>query len=239
MKPGPFTHCVFDAYGTLFDVHSAVGRYREVLGEKADPVSILWRTKQLEYTWLRSLMRQHVDFWQITSDALEYAFSAHEIINPELQNRLLQAYHQLDCYPEVPETLKWLKDQGFGTAILSNGSPKMLASGVNNLGLEKLIGSVLSVEEVGVFKPDPRVYQLAVEQLKTEAAISSSSLPMPGMSADRPTSASKPSGSTVSARNRNASPVSICLKSNDWTRFWSGLISSLPFFPAPSGLHLP
>ena len=84
MKPGPFTHCVFDAYGTLFDVHSAVGRYREVLGEKADPVSILWRTKQLEYTWLRSLMRQHVDFWQITSDALEYAFSAHEIINPEL-----------------------------------------------------------------------------------------------------------------------------------------------------------
>ncbi|MCH2299807.1 MAG: HAD-IA family hydrolase [SAR324 cluster bacterium] len=75
MKPDPFTHCVFDAYGTLFDVHSAVGRYREVLGEKADPVSILWRTKQLEYTWLRSLMRQHVDFWQITSDALEYAFS--------------------------------------------------------------------------------------------------------------------------------------------------------------------
>ena len=147
MKPGPFTHCVFDAYGTLFDVHSAVGRYREVLGEKADPVSILWRTKQLEYTWLRSLMRQHVDFWQITSDALEYTFSAHEIINPELQNQLLQAYHQLDCYPEVPETLKWLKDRGFGTAILSNGSPKMLASGVNNSGLEKLIDSVLSVEE--------------------------------------------------------------------------------------------
>ena len=169
MKPGTFTHCVFDAYGTLFDVHSAVGRYREVLGEKADPVSILWRTKQLEYTWLRSLMRQHVDFWQITSDALEYAFSAHEIINPELQNQLLQAYHQLDCYPEVPETLKLLKDLGFGTAVLSNGSPKMLASGVNNSGLEKLIDSVLSVEEVGVFKPDPRVYQLAVEQLKTEA----------------------------------------------------------------------
>ena len=179
MKPDPFTHCVFDAYGTLFDVHSAVGRYREVLGEKADPVSILWRTKQLEYTWLRSLMRQHVDFWQITSDALEYAFSAHEIINPELQNQLLQAYHQLDCYPEVPETLKWLKDRGYGTAILSNGSPKMLASGVNNSGLEKLIDSVLSVEEVGVFKPDPRVYQLAVEQLKIEAVKSSSSLPMP------------------------------------------------------------
>ena len=106
---------------------------------------------------------------EITSDALEYAFSAHEIINPELQNQLLQAYHQLDCYPEVPETLKWLKDRGFGAAILSNGSSKMLASGVNNSGLEKLIDSVLSVEEVGVFKPDPRVYQLAVEQLKTEA----------------------------------------------------------------------
>ena len=226
MKPGPFTHCVFDAYGTLFDVHSAVGRYREVLGEKADPVSILWRTKQLEYTWLRSLMRQHVDFWQITSDALEYAFSAHEINNPELQNQLLQAYHQLDCYPEVPETLKWLKDRGFGTAILSNGSPKMLASGVNNSGLQNLIDSVLSVEEVGVFKPDPRVYQLAVEQLKTEAGkilfFSSNAWDVCGSA----TSASKPSGSTVSARNRNASPVSTCSKSNALTRFWSGLTTT-------------
>ena len=226
MKPGPFTHCVFDAYGTLFDVHSAVGRHREVLGEKADPVSILWRTKQLEYTWLRSLMRQHVDFWQITSDALEYTFSAHEIINPELQNQLLQAYHQLDCYPEVPETLKWLKDRGYGTAILSNGSPKMLASGVNNSGLEKLIDSVLSVEEVGVFKPDPGSTNLPSNNSKPKQAKSSSSLPMPGTSADRPTSASKPSGSTVSARNRNASPVSTCLKSNDWTRFWSGLTTT-------------
>ena len=92
MKTGPFAHCVFDAYGTLFDVHSAVGRYREVLGEKADPVSILWRTTQLEYTWLRSLMRQHVDFWQITTDALDYAFSTQEIENPELQGQLLRDY---------------------------------------------------------------------------------------------------------------------------------------------------
>ena len=114
-------------------------------------------------------MRQHVDSWQITNDALVYAFSAHEIINPKLQNQLFQAYHQLDCYPEVPETLKWIKDRGFGTAILSNRSHKMLASGVNNSGLEKLIDSVLSVEEVEVFKPDPRVYQLAVEQIKIEA----------------------------------------------------------------------
>ena len=227
MKPGRLTHCVFDAYGTLFDVHSAVGRYREVLREKADPVSILWRTKQLEYTWLRSLMRQHVDFWQITSDALEYAFSAHEIINPELQNQLLQAYHKLDCYPEVPETLKWLKDRGYGTAILSNGSPKMLASGVNNSGLEKLIDSVLSVEEVGVFKPDPRVYQLAVEQHKKPKPVkSSSSHPTPGTSSDRPTSDSKPSGSTISARNRNASPVGTCLKSNALTKFSSGLTTT-------------
>ena len=239
MKPGPFSHCVFDAYGTLFDVHSAVGRYREVLGEKADPVSILWRTKQLEYTWLRSLMRQHVDFWRITSDALEFAFSAHEIINPELQNQLLQAYHQLDCYPEVPETLKWLKDRGYGTAILSNGSPKMLASGVNNSGLEKLLNSVLSVEEVGSSNPIQGSTNLPSNNSKPKQVKSFSSLPTLGMSADRPTSASKPSGSTVSARNRNASPVSTCSKSNALTRFWSGLISSLPFFPAPSGLHLP
>ncbi|MEE3122978.1 MAG: haloacid dehalogenase type II, partial [SAR324 cluster bacterium] len=168
MKPAPFTHCVFDAYGTLFDVHSAVGRYRESLGEKADAVSVLWRSKQLEYTWLRSLMRQHVDFWQITTDALDYAFSTQEIENPELQGQLLQAYHRLDCYPEVPETLQSLKDRGYGTAILSNGSPEMLSSGVRNSRLGDLLDAVLSVEDVGVFKPDPRVYQLAVERLQTE-----------------------------------------------------------------------
>ena len=168
MKPAPFTHCVFDAYGTLFDVHSAVGRYRESLGEKADAVSVLWRSKQLEYTWLRSLMRQHVDFWQITTDALDYAFSTQEIENPELQGQLLQAYHRLDCYPEVPETLQFLKDRGYGTAILSNGSPEMLSSGVRNSRLGDLLDAVLSVEDVGVFKPDPRVYQLAVERLQTE-----------------------------------------------------------------------
>ena len=169
MKPAPFTHCVFDAYGTLFDVHSAVGRYRESLCEKADAVSVLWRSKQLEYTWLRSLMRQHVDFWQITTDALDYAFSTQEIENPELQGQLLQAYHRLDCYPEVPETLQFLKDRGYGTAILSNGSPEMLSSGVRNSRLGDLLDAVLSVEDVGVFKPDPRVYQLAVERLQTEA----------------------------------------------------------------------
>ena len=168
MKPAPFTHCVFDAYGTLFDVHSAVGRYRDSLGEKADAVSVLWRSKQLEYTWLRSLMRQHVDFWQITTDALDYAFSTQEIENPELQGQLLQAYHRLDCYPEVPETLQFLKDRGYGTAILSNGSPEMLSSGVRNSRLEDLLDAVFSVEDVGVFKPDPRVYQLAVERLQTE-----------------------------------------------------------------------
>ena len=127
MKPTPFTHCVFEAYGTLFDVHSAVGRYREILGDKADPVSALWRSKQLEYTWLRSLMHEHVDFWQITTDALDYAFSTHEIENPKLQDQLLEAYHHLDCYPEVSETLKSLKNRGYGTGILSNGSPEMLS----------------------------------------------------------------------------------------------------------------
>jgi len=162
-------HCVFDAYGTLFDVHSAAGRYQTELGEQAGAVSQTWRTKQLEYTWLRSLMRRHVDFWQVTQDALDYALDAHGVENPELHDKLLQAYHELACYPEVPETLRRLRQRGRGTAILSNGTAEMLASGVRNSKLDDLLDTVLSVEEVGIFKPDPRVYQLAVERIGVQA----------------------------------------------------------------------
>jgi len=158
--------CVFDAYGTLFDVHSAVGKHRQRLGAVADAVSLLWRTKQLEYTWLRSLMGRHADFWQVTQEALEYAFDRHQLDDPGLRQDLMDAYLQLDCYPEVPAALATLKERGFRLAILSNGTPAMLAAAVKNSGIQDLIEANFSVEAVGIFKPDPRVYQLAVDGLK-------------------------------------------------------------------------
>ena len=157
--------CVFDAYGTLFDVHSAVGKHRQRLGDIADQVSALWRTKQLEYTWLRSLMGRHADFWQVTQDALDFAFDMHEVKDADLRKDLIEAYLNLDCYPEVPGALTELKDRGFEIAILSNGTPTMLEAAVENSGLGTLIPKILSVEKAGVFKPDPRVYQIAVDEL--------------------------------------------------------------------------
>lgn len=161
--------CVFDAYGTLFDVHSAVGKYQQRLGDLADRVSLLWRTKQLEYTWLRSLMGHHADFWQVTRDALDFAFDMHHLNDPDLWNDLTDAYLHLDCYPEVPEALSTLKVRGFKIAILSNGTPAMLEAAVTNSGLDGLIENNFSVEDVGVFKPDPRVYQIAVDRLNVAA----------------------------------------------------------------------
>jgi 2-haloacid dehalogenase len=158
--------CVFDAYGTLFDVHSAIGRHRERLGEIADQVSNVWRIKQLEYTWLRSLMRTHADFWQVTVDALDYAFDSFGLNDRQLRNDLLDAYMRLSCYPEVPETLGRLKRGGMRTAILSNGSPEMLEAAVTGNDLHHLVDRILSVEDVGIYKPDPRVYQLAVDRLE-------------------------------------------------------------------------
>lgn len=157
--------CVFDAYGTLFDVHSAVGKHRHRLGDSADRVSVLWRTKQLEYTWLRSLMGRHADFWQVTEDALDFTFDMHGISDPDLHKDLMAAYLDLDCYAEVPETLATLKDRGFRLAILSNGTPAMLDAAVRNAGIKALIEKNFSVEDVGIFKPDFRVYQMAVDGL--------------------------------------------------------------------------
>lgn len=162
--------CVFDAYGTLFDVHSAVGKYYDRLGEVADQVSTIWRTKQLEYTWLRSLMKKHADFWQITRDGLDYALDASNITDTQLREDLIEAYLHLKCYPEVPDTLAKLKDGGRQIAILSNGSPAMLEAVVKSSGLQELIPTVLSVELAGVFKPAPAVYQLAVDHLGATAA---------------------------------------------------------------------
>lgn len=157
--------CVFDAYGTLFDVHSAVGRHRESLGADADRVSSMWRTKQLEYTWLRSLMGVYVDFWQITGDALDYALEAAHRDDDRLRDSLMQAYLELECYPEVPSVLSALKAGGMCTGVLSNGSPEMLSAAVQSAGLEELVDFVWSVDTRRIYKPHPDVYQLAVEGL--------------------------------------------------------------------------
>lgn len=161
--------CVFDAYGTLFDVHSAVDRYKARIGDAADAMSAMWRTKQLQYTWLRSLMGRHVDFWRITGDALDYAMDAHDIDDASLREDLMNAYLSLDAYPEVPDVLKRLKDAGYQTAILSNGAPDMLEAGARSAGIDHLLDANLSIEEIGIYKPDPRVYQLAVDRLGVAA----------------------------------------------------------------------
>ncbi len=160
--------CVFDAYGTLFDVHSAVRKNREKLGDVADELSVLWRRKQLEYTWLRSLMRKHADFSQVIRDALEFAFDTFDLTDSALKSDLLDAYLNLECYPEVNDTLSILKQRGLKTVILSNGSPTMLEEMIDNSGVKHLIDLILSVEEIGVYKPSPLVYQLAVERLGVE-----------------------------------------------------------------------
>jgi 2-haloacid dehalogenase len=156
--------CVFDAYGTLFDVHSAVARLRARIGAPADALTELWRTKQLEYSWLRALMGRHADFWQVTGDALDYAL-ARTGADPAVRELLLQAYLSLDVYPEVPGVLRALRAGGLQTAILSNGEPGMLEAGAQSAGIEDLLDAILSVEEVGVFKPHPEVYRLAVDRL--------------------------------------------------------------------------
>jgi 2-haloacid dehalogenase len=157
--------CVFDAYGTLFDVHSAAAACRDDLGDKADPLSAMWRQKQLEYTWLRSLMEAHVDFWQITGDALDYAMATVKLEDSALREKLMALYLALKAYPEVPDVLRTLKEAGTHTAILSNGSPMMLNAAVESAGIGPWLDEVLSVEDVGVFKVSPKTYQLAVDRL--------------------------------------------------------------------------
>ena len=162
---GAVKACVFDAYGTLLDVHSAMARHRVRLGESWDRLSALWRTKQLEYTWLRSLMGRYDDFGRVTEDALDYALESAGINDPVLRETLIEDYDKLEPYPEVPETLRALREKGVTTAILSNGSPKMLAAAVRSAGLEDVMDAVVSVDPLRVYKPDPQVYQLAADTL--------------------------------------------------------------------------
>lgn len=161
--------CVFDAYGTLFDVNAAAAQCRDALGDKADQLSAIWRTRQLEYTWLRSLMQEYVEFWQVTGDGLDYAMAALDIDDGALRERLMEIYMRLDAYPEVKDVLTTLKAGGVKTAILSNGSPKMLDSAVENAEIGNLLDAVFSVDSIGIYKPHPSVYQLAVDGLGVEA----------------------------------------------------------------------
>ena len=157
--------CVFDAYGTLFDVHSAVARHRDRIGSEAAALSATWRTKQLEYTWQRSLMDRYVDFSQVTADGLDYALEAHGVDDEALRADLLDAYLTLDCYPEVPAVLRTLQEAGLRNAILSNGSPMMLEAAVESAGLGDLLEAVISVDALGVYKPAMAVYRLVLNRL--------------------------------------------------------------------------
>jgi len=164
---------VFDAYGTLFDVSAAAARHRAEIGEAWERLSALWRQKQLEYTWLRSLMGAHADFWQVTAEALDYALASAGLA-PErgqgtLHARLMDTYRVLDAYPDAAETLHSLRQAGFRTAILSNGTPAMLEAAAEKSGLAPLLDAVLSIETVGIYKPHASVYRLAVDRLQVEA----------------------------------------------------------------------
>ncbi|MGE5270357.1 MAG: haloacid dehalogenase type II [Thiohalocapsa sp.] len=156
---------VFDAYGTLFDYASAAAACTDSLGEKGDQLTALWRDKQLQYTWLRAVQGRHADFWQVTGEALDFALERLGMGDPALHERLMQLYLSLSPFPEVADVLRRLKGRGLQTAILSNGSPAMLRAAVESAGIAGLLDRVLSVEEVGVYKPHPRVYQLAVDRL--------------------------------------------------------------------------
>ena len=157
--------CVFDAYGTLFDVGSAAKRCADILGDKADALTAQWRTSQLQYTWLRSLMGRHADFRQVTGEALGFAMDALGIADNGLKARLMDLYLELAAYPDAQVALAALRRANRRVAILSNGTPKMLAAAVKSAGLETLLDLILSIEEVGLYKPHPLVYRLAVDRL--------------------------------------------------------------------------
>ena len=156
--------CVFDAYGTLFDFNSAAERCRDVLGDKTDELSGLWRSKQLQYTWLRGMMGKHRPFREVTGDALDFALQTLKVDDRALRSRLMDLYDHIQAFPEVPEVLRTLKKAGIATAILSNGSPDMLDAAVRHTGIGGDLDAVLSVEAVGVYKPHPSVYELPGQQ---------------------------------------------------------------------------
>jgi 2-haloacid dehalogenase len=160
--------CVFDAYGTLLDLAGAVAPHAAALGDAAAPLLALWRRKQLEYTWLRTLMGRHADFETITRDALAYALESLGLSAPGLEARLGQAFRNLAAYPDAAPTLTRLRAMGIRTAVLSNGNADMLGDAFAHAGLAPLLDEVISVQPLGVYKPSPRVYALAAESLGLE-----------------------------------------------------------------------
>ena len=157
---------VFDAYGTLFDVNSAAEKCKDKIGSKWESFSNYWRTTQLEYTWLRSLMKRHKDFWKITEDSLDKSMKVFNI-NPDMKNELLDLYKILSPYPEVKETLQLLKEKNYKLSILSNGTPSLLNELVSRNDLE-VFDDIFSVEEVSIFKPDSSVYDIPIKKYKIE-----------------------------------------------------------------------
>ena len=158
---------IFDAYGTLFDVNSAAEKCKDKIGDKWEGFANYWRTTQLEYTWLRSLMKRHKDFWQITEDSLDKSMKAFNI-DPSMKNELLNLYKVLSTFKEVPETLKILKEKNFKLAILSNGTPSLLNELVKSNNLNDLFNDLFSIEEVGIYKPDSKVYDMPIKKYKIE-----------------------------------------------------------------------
>ena len=158
---------IFDAYGTLFDVNSAADKCKLKIGEKWKNFSNYWRTTQLEYTWLRSLMKRHKDFWQITEDSLDKSMLTFKI-DKSMRNELLNLYKELSTFPEVKSVLEELKKKSIKLAILSNGTPSLLSNLVKNSNLENLFDDVFSIEEVKIYKPDPKVYDIPINKYKVK-----------------------------------------------------------------------
>lgn len=158
------THAVFDAYGTLFDVHSAVSRHAGAIGPQAQPLSELWRTKQLEYSWVIGLMGRYTPFWTLTERALDFALATYPDVDPALRETLLDAYRDLDAYGEVPDTLTRLRDAGLKTALFSNGNAAMLERAVASAELGDRLDAVLSVDPVLTFKTAPAAYQMVLDR---------------------------------------------------------------------------
>ena len=155
--------CVFDAYGTLFDVNSAAAKCKEKLGSKWESFANAWRTSQLEYTWLRSLMKKHKNFWEITEDSLDHTMETFKI-KKDMRNELLDLYKKLSPYPEVKECLNELKEKKIKIAILSNGTPDLLKKLVESNNIQNYFDDIFSIESVGIYKPDPRVYEMPVKK---------------------------------------------------------------------------
>ena len=158
---------IFDAYGTLFDVNSAAEKCKEKIGDKWEGFANYWRTTQLEYTWLRSLMKRHKDFWQVTEESLDKSMKTYEI-DSSMRKELLDLYKILSTFEEVPKVLKSLKEKKYKLAILSNGTPNLLNELVKSNNLENVFDDIFSIEEVGIYKPDSKVYDLPINQYQIQ-----------------------------------------------------------------------